>query len=196
MGSERPLRVNVIGRGPWGQNIVRTLKELGAEVPIVANRETGWQAAFEDEPDRICVAAHPSVNLPVVLECDKRGIPVWIEKPAALNLADVERMARCTVPVFVDYIYCYDTDFEGAWAHIINRMVEGKSHDFGWVYDWVPHVLSLCLQGQNRWQPGKTPLCAALDDFLNGHPYDWPMFGKTVDIHRIIDAAERMNACS
>ncbi len=197
MGSERPLRVNVIGRGPWGQNIVRTLKELGAEVPIVANRETGWQAAFEDEPDRICVAAHPSVNLPVVLECDKRGIPVWIEKPAALNLADVERMARCDVPVFVDYTYLHKYVFEEACAEVLAGISSGNKHGFGALYDWAPHALSLGLYGEYRlaWPEYPEPLKSALSRFLDGGPA-WPPFDLTVRIHRIIDRAERMNASS
>ena len=196
MDTPKPLRVNVIGRGPWGQNIVRTLKELGAEVPIVANRETGWQAAFEGNPDRICVAAHPSVNLPVVLECDKRGIPVWIEKPAALCLADVERMAECAVPIFVDYVYMYGGNYDAACASVLAGIMSGRHHDFGMLYDWAPHALALTdgmewiLASHNYDEPLKN----ALDDFLRHGPNDWMPFSLTLRIHRIIDKAEKLNA--
>jgi hypothetical protein len=187
--------VNVIGRGPWGQNIVRTLKKLGAEVPVIANRETGWQAAFEGEPDRICVAAHPSVNLPVVLECDKRGIPVWIEKPAALCLADVEKMAECTVPIFVDYTYLYQ-DAEKSCVELLAGVMSARCHDYGMVYDWAPHALALAADLRIRagYEGLGEPLQNALQVFLRREMYWWPKFNLTTAIHRIIDAAEKRHA--
>jgi predicted dehydrogenase len=194
MDSAKPLRVNVVGRGPWGQNIVRTLKELGAEVPIVANRETGWEAAFEGEPDRICVAAHPSVNLPVVLECDKRGIPVWIEKPAALNLADVERMAECKVPIFVDYTYRFAKFREKAAVDLLAGVMSGKCHDYGMLYDWAPHIVAFAIMHPSvSFREFDEPLKNACACFL-GDPWKWTDFILTGVVHRIIDAAERKNA--
>jgi hypothetical protein len=194
-----PRRINVIGRGPWGQNIVRTLKELGAEVPIIANRETGWRAAFEGNPDGICVAAHPSVNLPVVLECEKRGIPVFIEKPAALNLADVERMAKVCTPIFVNYTHLFrrpDGDpFGVGCAEVMAGLMSGRRHDFGALYDWAPHALALAIEAEcaDIRNAHHEPLKNALAAFLAGR-FGSPDFGLTVRIHRIIDAAEKLNA--
>lgn len=186
------MRVNVIGRGPWGQNIVRTLRELGAEVPLIANRETGWMRAFEESPDRICVAAHPSINLPVVLECEKRGIPVWIEKPAALCLVDVERMAKCKVPIFVDYVHLFRPPRE-ACEYLLAGIMSGRCHDYGMLYDWTPHVLAMTLSPYfaGSYCPFSKPLKNALHFFLDHSPL---LFELTVNIHRIIDAAEKLNA--
>jgi hypothetical protein len=194
MDSKKPLRVNVIGRGPWGQNIVRTLKELGAEVPIVANRETGWEAAFEGNPDRICVAAHPSVNLPVVLECDKRGTPVWIEKPAALNLADVERMAECGGPIFVNYTHLFQKDVLVSCAELLSGILSGRCHDFGMLYDWAPHVLALTIDGPPTNVNHPRPLKEALSAFIDDERGEWPPFTLTLQIHRILDKAEKLRA--
>jgi predicted dehydrogenase len=200
MGSDRPLRVNVIGRGPWGQNIVRTLKELGAEVPIVANRETGWEAAFEESPDGICVAAHPSVNLSVAEEARKRRfagakpLRLWLEKPVALSLEDARRLEqihKSSTRIFVNYTHAFKEDAAGAWADVLAGIVSGRCHDFGMLYDWGPHLLALAHR-MDVPKSKRPPLLTALDAFLYGD--DWPAFETTVRIHEILDAAEKLHA--
>jgi hypothetical protein len=165
---------------------------MGVEVSAVADRTTGWQHAFTNDPTHIVVAAHPSIHLDVAHHATMTGLPLFLEKPAALCLADVERMAEMPIPITVDYLYLFATEEEV--KQMIDRALASLStgtdcHEWGPLYDWGPHLLAcakLSGLGEDRF---RSPLERALQIFLDGQV--WPAFDLTVLIHRRLDAIER-----
>ncbi len=103
------MRIAVIGCGQWGQNHVRTLKEIGALAAISdgnAERAAGLSQRFEI-PARsveevladpaihgVVLALPPRLHGPTARAAFRAGKDVLIEKPIALDLADAEETAR------------------------------------------------------------------------------------------------------
>lgn len=180
------MKLGLIGKGPWAMNIKRTLEGLGETDVHQVGRDEGWRAAFVGSPEAILCAAHPSIHSHVAAMADARRLPLWLEKPAALNLREVLGMAVLTTPIFVDYTYL----FQGRGAshkEVLAGMGSGRAHDYGIVYDWFPHVLSLTYGPALDVDETRPPLENALRSFLavarDGAALPYP-FELTVDIHR------------
>ncbi|WP_427025866.1 Gfo/Idh/MocA family protein [Aureimonas ureilytica] len=102
-------RLAVIGCGQWGQNHVRTLKEIGALAAIAdgnAERASALSQRFE-VPARtvdeiladpgiagVVLALPPRLHGPTARAAFRAGKDVLIEKPIGLDLADAQDTAR------------------------------------------------------------------------------------------------------
>ncbi len=125
-----PVRVALVGAGPWGSNIGRTLAAIGVldSVADVDERRAGDLAAecgvpvrslpeVLDDPSVHAVAVavpaalHAEVGLRV-LDAEKH---LFVEKPLALHLADaellVERAAAAQRVLMVGHLYHYHAGF-------------------------------------------------------------------------------------
>jgi predicted dehydrogenase len=133
------LRVAVVGAGTWGRNHVRTLATL-ADVELVAVCETSparreelkrqypGLALTDDLPaalDRAeaCVVATPAgTHASIAREVIERGLPVLVEKPFTLSVADAEAIAALAeaknVPVVVGHLLLYHPAVERLRAMI------------------------------------------------------------------------------
>ena len=105
MNSQKPLTIGIIGSGNMGRHHLRVITEYGASVVAVhdaqleAARElathtdgalatTDLDAFFDVDMDGVVITTPPPVRLvPIQMACD-RGIPVMVEKPPALNMAE------------------------------------------------------------------------------------------------------------
>lgn len=143
-----PLRVGVIGRGPWGRNIHRELLDMGQEIAFWADRRSGW--SIDRDVDAVVVAAHPSIHPDVVRQASNRRIPVLLEKPAALSLAAAEKLVRADTRVLVDYTYLCDPDFV-VWRSglptfgvaRVDMTGRGPKRSVSGLYDYGSHALAL-----------------------------------------------------
>ena len=112
MNSQKPLAIGIIGAGSMGGHHHRAITDYGANVVAVhdvqleAARElatradgalatTALDAFFNVEMDGVVITTPPPVRLePIQLACD-RGIPLMVEKPPALNMAEGRKCLAC-----------------------------------------------------------------------------------------------------
>lgn len=112
MNSEKSLAIGIIGAGRMGAHHHKAVTDYGGRVVAVhdvrldAARElaTGADAAlatteldafFDVEMDGVVITTPPPVRFePIQMACD-RGIPMLIEKPPALNMAEGRRCLAC-----------------------------------------------------------------------------------------------------
>jgi predicted dehydrogenase len=157
------ISVGVLGgEGKWGKNIVRTLEGLdGASVAWVAGSKDDWPGWLTSRrPGAVAIATPASLHAAHavrVLEC---GLPVFVEKPLALTVADAERIRDAAhavrLPVVVDHIHL----FNPAWRELKRRIAElgpireveseaGQDGPFRadvtTLVDWGPHDVALAL---------------------------------------------------
>jgi predicted dehydrogenase len=99
--------VGLVGCGRWGRYVLRDLRTLGCEVPVVARSEAsraraeeGGASAIvsrgEELPalDGVVVATTTSTHAPVIEELLGRGVPVFGEKPLTNDAAAAARLAE------------------------------------------------------------------------------------------------------
>jgi predicted dehydrogenase len=122
------LRIAVIGAGSWGRNHVRTVAglaeaELAAVCELDASRREALArqypgaliTASSDEAfaaAEAAVIATPAVtHAPLALAAIKRGLPVLVEKPFALSVADAEAVTAAAtaakVPLLVGHLLLF-----------------------------------------------------------------------------------------
>lgn len=122
----RALHVLIIGGGSAGQRHLRNFAALGCRVSVadpradrltesaraapLVHREADWGAALDaDRYDAVVVASPPAFHVEQALAAVERRLPVFLEKPAGVDLASVARLAAAAldarVPVLLGYTY-------------------------------------------------------------------------------------------
>lgn len=147
------LRLGLVGRGPWGKNIERTLLSFpDVDVLPVARNDVataGLDAVLVSTPS----ASHAKVALPYI----EAGLPTFIEKPMATTVADAELLrdaaARSGAPVFVGHLFLHHPAFErlleilptlGSIRYVLNDSANNQArNDSSVLWDWLPHDLSM-----------------------------------------------------
>ena len=112
MKSQKSLAIGIIGAGGMGRHHHRAVTDYGARVAAVhdvrleAARElaahaetalatTALDAFFDVDMDGVVITTPPPIRLePIQMACD-RGIPVMVEKPPALNMAEGRECLAC-----------------------------------------------------------------------------------------------------
>ena len=112
MNSQKALAIGIIGAGGMGRHHHRAVTDYGARVVAVhdvrleAARElaahtesalatTALDAFFDVDLDGVVITTPPPIRLePIQMACD-RGIPVMVEKPPALNMAEGRKCLAC-----------------------------------------------------------------------------------------------------
>ncbi len=101
------MLVGLVGCGKWGRHILRDLRSLGCEVPVVVRSEEsraraeegGASAVVRDiaslpRVDGVVVATPTSTHAGVLEEVLERGVPVYCEKPLSDDAAAAAELAR------------------------------------------------------------------------------------------------------
>jgi len=174
--SARRLRLALIGAGRWGTNIIRTVDRLpGIELAVVASRNPDapamvppgcrvmpdWRESLADaELDGVIVATPPATHAAIAHECLSRGVPVLIEKPVTMDLAEAEALcgaaARTGGIVLVDHTHLFAPAYRtlkdnlGQLGRI--RRIECQGGNRGpfrthspMLWDYGPHDVAFCL---------------------------------------------------
>lgn len=166
-------RIGLVGCGRWGRLILRDLLELGAEVHVAAPSAgtrafaeahgaagTCAEASALPGADGYVVAAPTVLHAEVVETLLPRGVPIFVEKPLACDLADAERMLAAAP----ERIFCMDKwryhggvralarlAREGALGEVRSvtswRLGWGNPHrDVDAIWILAPHDLSIALE--------------------------------------------------
>lgn len=171
----QPLRLGLVGAGPWGRNYIRTIAGLAAvRLARVAsrNRETpslvprgcvvspDWRdVACAPDLDAIVVAAPPARHAEIALAAIGNGRPVLVEKPLTLDVASAERiLALATerrVLVMVDHVHLFHPGYRALKHEARHARVRGiraqagdrgpYRPDVGVLWDWGPHDVAMCI---------------------------------------------------
>jgi predicted dehydrogenase len=98
--------VGLIGCGHWGVHVLRDLRSLGCDVPVVARSQASTARARErgaatvvprigdlGAVDGLVVVTPIATHAAVIVEALEVGVPVFVEKPLCNDVADAERLA-------------------------------------------------------------------------------------------------------
>lgn len=125
--TNQPVRLAVVGAGPWGRNIIRTIASVpGAQLcRLVTSQDRGSLDIAEDciistdwrellsasDIDGIALAVPTPTQVEIAEQLIDAGIATFLEKPMALDAGSATALrdgARTrNVPVLVDHIYLF-----------------------------------------------------------------------------------------
>ncbi len=172
--------VGLVGCGRWGRHILRDLRELGCEVPVVARSEASIERAHEGGAstivgsvedlagsDGIVVATPTSTHAEVVQRTLALEVPVFCEKPLCNDAADAAGLAeRAPDRLFVMDKWRYHSGVlalagiarDGSLGEVqglrTRRAGWGTEHDdVDAVWVLAPHDLAIALEIFGRLMP-------------------------------------------
>jgi predicted dehydrogenase len=170
------LRIGLVGFGKWGRNYIRAVEStnLGRVTALFLRPESpAWSDpltnAFQKlshiddfDVDCVIVASHPA-NAPEL--CEKlieQGLPVLIEKPAALSLIEAERIHAAATKKNALILIAHQHLFSHAFTEIKKRVVHaaiesihtfagntGPYRDYSALWDYGPHDIAMILSLTN-----------------------------------------------
>jgi len=170
-----PTRLGLVGAGRWGRNIVRTIAGMD-DARLVriasANPETAalagpgcvvdpdWRNVVgAPDLDGVIVATPPETHAAICLSAIARKLPVFVEKPLALDPNEAARVAdaaeRAGTPVLVDHIHLFHEAYDrlkaeaarhGGIVALASRGGNcGPFRAYPPLYEWGAHDLALML---------------------------------------------------
>lgn len=170
------MRIGLIGAGRWGKRYIATLARLpGIELAHVGSRnaETArlvartcrvsddWSAVLADPNlDGVILASPPMTHTPLALEAIARRLPVLIEKPMAMNVADAHTVAAAAddadVLVVIGHTHLFSPAYRAlkrrgdALGHLCSTKSSAGNDgparpDASVLWDWGPHDVAMCL---------------------------------------------------
>jgi len=164
------LRLGLIGFGKWGRNYVQAAFAAGnAQVTSVLLPEDSPTAEFARgkglfvtshldalDVDAVIVAAHPSQAPDFCERFIERGIPVMVEKPAALDLVAAQRILEAAsvggAVVLVAHQHLFATAYEYIRAQTRAEKLtkiatraggNGPHRDYSALWDYGPHDVAM-----------------------------------------------------
>ena len=127
-----PIRLGLIGAGPWGRNYIPTIAGLdGVRLSRLASRNpdsaglVGSDCAISEDwsdlveagdLDGIVIASPPGTHADIILAAINHRLPVFVEKPMTLSVAEAEKVLATAQAedaiVMVDHIHLYSAAWE------------------------------------------------------------------------------------
>ncbi len=149
------IRLGLVGCGRWGRNYVGAALESGvAHVTRIAYRGD----PLPRDVDALVVAVHPRDAVEVTIRGLALGLPVMVEKPAGLSLADAERLLdaeqRYKSLVLVAHQHLFAERMEQMREKTLLYGVRdgqawfggpGPTRDYSAIWDYGPHAASAAL---------------------------------------------------
>lgn len=157
------INLGLVGKGSWGKNYIRAIKELSNITLSSENIKThDYKDLFRNKNlDGVIIATPASTHYRIAKEFLKQGFDLLIEKPLALNSHDglnlkeiADRKKRI---VMVGHIYLYNPAFEvfKKYTEKIGKILFIKSYGMNYgpirkdtsaLWDWAPHDISMLLE--------------------------------------------------
>lgn len=168
------IRVGLFGYGYWGRTYKRALTEIeGVNVSYVCDTNNKVREfipaniSFFTEPekaideggvDAVFVITPAETHKEIILEALKKGLNLFVEKPALLTSSDLNvvlSQKRSSTLFFPGHIYAYNDLVKSFVKSVLENGEEIKSiaswrmalgpvrNDVGCVYDLLPHDLTI-----------------------------------------------------
>lgn len=166
------LRVGLVGFGKWGRNYVRAAEStnLGKVTAIYLRPDSpAWADpstnAFQKlrqlddfDVDCVIIASHPAATPALCEGLIDRGVPLLIEKPAALSLTGAARIHAAATKRNALILVAHQHLFSHAFAEIKKRLAPadiesihtfagnlGPYRDYSALLDYGPHDVAMIL---------------------------------------------------
>ena len=170
------IRLGLIGAGRWGRNYIKTIAALdGVRLTRLASRNPAsrklvgpectisadWRHVVESgDLEGIIIATPPSLHAEMTIAAVAAGIPVLVEKPLTLGLAEAvtlrEQVRTRKGWVMVDHTHLFHPAFEELKRQVaalgMIREIEAEAgnqgpyrEDVPVLWDWGPHDVAMCL---------------------------------------------------
>jgi len=171
------MQIGLIGAGRWGKRYIETLSrmpgvtlaclasgnpESAALVPSTCRITPRWQDLLtqKNRPDGIIIATPPGTHLEIAVAAIRAGIPVLVEKPMTLSLAESETIVKETelsrVLTMVGHTHLFSAAFRElkVKGRALGRLKNIRSAGGGWgpfrpdtppLWDWAPHDVAMTL---------------------------------------------------
>lgn len=155
--------IGIVGRGRWGQTLERVFKE-DPRVERVVVRGRSWEDLLDSRLSGVVVACQAAHHVEVARPFLEAGIPLFIEKPLALNRADAESLAemaalRPSVPILVDHLMLFSELYARTRERALDSLGRGgtterlaivwtgdkKREDVSPLWDYGSHAVALSL---------------------------------------------------
>ena len=109
------IRLGLVGRGPWGQRIARTVRAptapFGAELAWQIGRDISLHQQIRQQPvDGLLIATPPATHAALVLTAWGHELPVFVEKPFTCSLweaAPLEATRGKTPVTLVNHVHLF-----------------------------------------------------------------------------------------
>jgi Oxidoreductase family, NAD-binding Rossmann fold len=147
------MKLGIIGRGHWGNVYAKTLEGMG-----IAFTQAGRNWRYEmDDCDGVIVACAAEAHYEIAAELIDEQIPVLIEKPLCLDLAQAKRLLKLAndkngcAPVFTGHTRLYSTAWRAFKERALKQGVKSVYAAAGGqcrldpLWDWGPHLVAMCI---------------------------------------------------
>lgn len=205
-----PVRLALVGFGKWGRNYVRAARDSGeAQIVGIITRTGDREAGGPEHPhffaarighaaglcDAVVYAGHPSGAAEAAREALELGMPILIEKPAGLSVAEAELIQRAEVVsnglVLIGHQHLFAERVEflrgaSAIAPLCIRWNGPAAHGFPHLWDYGAHAVSMLLALRGRLPDGGKVMC-----FGDGCTMI-PRYGSTEDHVHVIQCNEKI----
>lgn len=168
------VHLGLVGLGHWGRRVAATIGSMeDVRLALIASRNPesarlsgktpvvgDWRELAHAGLDGVIVATPPASHGEILTVLVTAGVPVMVEKPLCLDVAEAHRLrslvSRSGVPVLVDHTQLFHPAFPILKARAESygpvRFIRSEGMGFGpfrsdvsVLWDWGPHEVSLCL---------------------------------------------------
>ena len=177
------MRLGLIGAGRWGKRYISTICAMSdVELAYLASSNPASKGLVADschvtadwrdlisarDLDGIIIATPPHTHMVIALAAIEAGLPVLIEKPLTLAIAEAKQIAnaavRCGVLVVVDHTHLYSPAYRELKQRgkQLGALMGLQSCGSNWgpfrtdtpmLWDYAPHDVAMCID-----LAGKTP---------------------------------------
>jgi len=171
------LKLGLIGAGRWGRAYIKTIENLdGVQVHRLASRnpqsralvgnacriDPDWRALIAaGDLDGLIIASPPAHHVEMATASIAAGIPVLIEKPLSLDLAEAQNLlalarSQEAAIALVDHIHLYHPAYvelkrQGLGMGTLHGLRSAGGNwgpfrrDASVLWDWASHDIAMCL---------------------------------------------------
>lgn len=156
------IRLGLIGAGKWGKNYIDAVKEVGAEVKSVYGHDTTkniphWHLFLQEvcRYNGVIIATPPKPRCEIICELARCCIPMMVEKPLCLSLADAALICAALdpkVPFLVDYQHLFSPKYlsiretlAGITPKVFCKARGPEVRSYSQLWDYGPHFLAMAM---------------------------------------------------
>ncbi len=170
------VRLGLVGAGAWGRHYVNAVNSIpGVEISAVCRKHPDlrppglpdWSFVTDDfdvlvrSCDGIIVATPPDAHVDYASFALKAGLPVLLEKPAAMNLTDTESIVEASkeagATLLVNHVHLFSPGFSALRDFAIGLSIgspirvssiagnRGPVRPYSALLDWGPHDVAMVM---------------------------------------------------